>query len=84
MLNGTDMIESLNPKAQSLWIMTNQVMRIADPNPPLQVPGGLAYSDSEKAEVLSDNLESQYQPVLNTQMQMDNVERVRVVMSRLL
>ena len=29
----------------------------------MQVPGGLANSDSEKAEALADNLESQFQPV---------------------
>ena len=44
--------------------MTLGVMQILDPNLPLQVPGGLAYSDSEKAGALADNLESQFQPVL--------------------
>jgi hypothetical protein len=29
----------------------------------LQVPGGLAFSDSEKAEALADSLEAQFQPV---------------------
>jgi archaellum component FlaG (FlaF/FlaG flagellin family) len=29
----------------------------------LQVPGGLALSDSEKAEALADSLEAQFQPV---------------------
>ena len=38
--------------------MTKRVMQIRDPNPPLQVPGGSAYSDSEKAEDLAENLES--------------------------
>ena len=56
------------------------VMRIPDPNPPLQVPGGLANSDSEKAEALADNLESQFQPVPVLPMQMDHVERVREAM----
>ena len=50
------------------------------PNPPLQVPGGLANSDSEKAEALADNLESQFQPVPVPPMQMDHVERVKVAM----
>jgi hypothetical protein len=30
---------------------------------PLVTPGGIAVSDSEKAEALADNLESQFQPV---------------------
>ena len=68
-------IESLNLEDQSLWKMTKRVMRIPDPNPPLQVPGGLA--NSEKAEALADNLESQFQPVPVLPMQMDHVERVR-------
>ena len=55
-----DTIESLNREDQSLWKMTKRVMRIPDPNSPLQVPGCLAYSNSEKAEALADNLESQF------------------------
>ena len=31
--------------------------------PPLVTPGGIALSDSEKAEALADNLEAQFQPV---------------------
>ena len=72
-------IESLNPEDQSLWKI-KRVMRIPDPTPPLQVPGGLAYSDSEKAKALVDNLESQFQPVQVSPMRMDNVERVREAM----
>ena len=30
---------------------------------PLVTPGGIALSDSEKAEALADNLETQFQPV---------------------
>jgi hypothetical protein len=30
---------------------------------PMQVTGGLAFSDSEKAEALADSLEAQFQPV---------------------
>jgi len=30
---------------------------------PLVTPGGIALSDSEKAEALADNLEAQFQPV---------------------
>ena len=33
---------------------------------PLVTPGGFAPSDSEKAEALADNLETQFLPVLET------------------
>jgi hypothetical protein len=39
------------------------VMRVPTPSTPLQVPGGLALSDSEKAEALVDCLEAHFQPV---------------------
>jgi hypothetical protein len=38
-------------------------MRVPTPSPPLQEPGGLALSDSEKAKALADSLETQFQPV---------------------
>ena len=44
-------LESLNPEDQSHSIS------------PLVTPGGLALSDSEKAEALADSLEAQFQPV---------------------
>jgi hypothetical protein len=43
--------------------MTKRVMRVPTPSTPLQVPGGLALSDSEKSEALADSLEAQVQPV---------------------
>ena len=43
--------------------MTKRVMRFPTPTPPLVTPGGLALSDSEKAESLADSLEAQFQPV---------------------
>ena len=43
--------------------MTRPVMTIPTPSPPLVTPGGLALSDSAKAEALTDSLESQFQPV---------------------
>jgi hypothetical protein len=43
--------------------MTNRVMRVTTPPPPLVTPGGIAFSDSEKAEALADSLEAQFQPV---------------------
>jgi hypothetical protein len=59
----SDTLESLDSEDQSLWKMTNRVMRVPTPSPPLQVPGGLALSDSKKAEVLANSLEAQFQPV---------------------
>jgi hypothetical protein len=38
-------------------------MRITTPSPPLVTPEGLAPSDSEKAEVVADNLEAHFRPV---------------------
>jgi hypothetical protein len=55
-------LDSLDPEDQSLWKMTRRVMRIPTPSPPLFTPGGTALSDPEK-EVLTDSLESQFQPV---------------------
>jgi hypothetical protein len=43
--------------------MTNRVMRVPTPSPPLLVPGGLALTDFEKAEALADSLEARFQPV---------------------
>jgi hypothetical protein len=60
-----DTLESLDSEDQSLWKMTKSVMRIPTPSLPLQVSGGLALSDSEKAEALADSLEAQFQPVDN-------------------
>jgi hypothetical protein len=59
----TDALESLDSEDQSLWKMTKWVMRVPTLSPPLQVPGGLALSGSEKAEALADSLEAQFQPV---------------------
>ena len=38
-------------------------MRIPTPSPPLVTPEGLALSDSEKAEALTDSSEAQFQTV---------------------
>ena len=77
------MFESLNSEDQSLWKMKKRDMRIPHTNPPLQVPSGLAYLDSEKAEALADNLESQFRPVPVPLMQIYNFDRIRET-SRLL
>ena len=73
-------LESLTPEDTSLWKMTRRIMRIEDPNPPLQAPGGLANSDLEKAEALASNLESQFQPVPVPPAQAAAVETVREFM----
>jgi hypothetical protein len=54
----SDALESLDSEDQSLWKTTKRVMRVPTPSPPLQVPGGLALSDSEKTEALADSLEA--------------------------
>jgi hypothetical protein len=59
----SDALESLGSADQSLWKMTKRVMRVPTPSPPLQGPGGVALSESEKAEALADSLEAQFQPV---------------------
>jgi hypothetical protein len=41
------------------------MMRIPTPSPRLVTPGGLALSDSEKAEALAVSLESEFQPVID-------------------
>ena len=38
-------------------------MRVPTPSPLLVTPGGIALSDSEKAEAFADNLETQFQSV---------------------
>jgi hypothetical protein len=43
--------------------MAKRVMRVPTFSLPLQVPGGLALSDSEKAESLADSVEAQFQLV---------------------
>jgi hypothetical protein len=46
-----------NPWAlRKLWKMKKGAMRVSTPSPPLQVPGGLALSDSENAEARADSL----------------------------
>jgi hypothetical protein len=62
-------LESLDPEDQSLWRVTKRVMRVPIPSPPLVTPGGIALSDSEKAEALADSLETQFQPVTNPSVQ---------------
>jgi hypothetical protein len=56
----SSMLESLDPEGRLLWKMTRWVMKISTPLPPLVTPGGLALSDSEKAEALADSPEAQF------------------------
>jgi hypothetical protein len=62
----SDTLESLESEDQSLWKHDKQGDASSDSFVPLQVPGGLALSDSEKAEALADSLEVQVQPVKDT------------------
>jgi hypothetical protein len=55
-------LESLDLEDQSLWRITKWMMRVLKPSPPIPT-GGIALSDSEKAEALADSLETQLQPV---------------------
>jgi len=41
-------------------------MRIPTLSPPLVTPGGITLSDSEKAEALADNLQTQFQLVTDS------------------
>ena len=51
--------ESLDPEDQSLWMIAIRVMRVPTPSPPHPGhPGGNAVSDFEKAEALTDTLET--------------------------
>jgi hypothetical protein len=59
----SEALESLCSEDQSLWKTKNRVMRVHTSSPSLQVPGGLAISDSEKGEALAYSLEAQFQPV---------------------
>jgi endonuclease/exonuclease/phosphatase family metal-dependent hydrolase len=72
-------LESLDPKDQSLWRMTKRVKRVPTPFPPLVTPGGIALSDSEKAEALADNLETQFQPVVDPSV-LAVIEMVKVAL----
>jgi hypothetical protein len=55
-------LEYLDSEDQSLSKTTKRVMFVPTPSPPLQVPGVLALSDSEKAEALTGKIEAQFQP----------------------
>jgi hypothetical protein len=56
-------VESLNPEDPLPWRKTQRMTRVPTPPPPLVTQGGIALSESEKAEALFDSLEAQFQPV---------------------
>jgi hypothetical protein len=51
-------LESIDPEDQSLRKMTKRVMRVPTLSAPLVTQGGLALSDSEIAEALTDSIEA--------------------------
>ena len=55
-------LQSHDPEDQLPWRMAKRVLGVPTPSPP-GYAGGMALSDSEKAEALADNLETQFQPV---------------------
>jgi hypothetical protein len=55
-------LESLDPEDQSLRRMTKRTMKVPTPSPQVTL-GGIALSDSEKAESLAYNLETQFRPM---------------------
>lgn len=61
----TDTLESFDSGNQLPRKMTNKVMQVLTPKPPLQLPGGPAFSDSEKEEALADSPKSQSRPLDN-------------------
>jgi hypothetical protein len=59
----SDALESFGVEGHSLWKLTKRVMRVPTPSLPLQLPGGLALTDPERAGALADSLGAQFQPV---------------------
>ena len=55
--------EPLDPEDQSMGRVTKRVTKVPTPSLPLVTLGDIALSDSERAEALADNLETQFQPV---------------------
>ena len=58
-----DQWSALDLEDESVWRMTKRMMRIPTPSSPLVSPGGIALSDSEKAEAFADNLDAHFRPV---------------------
>ncbi|GFW34852.1 uncharacterized protein TNCV_432481 [Trichonephila clavipes] len=52
-----DFLLTLNPEDNSLYNLHRKFSKRHIPFPPLHGPGGMAYSDFEKAEVFKDTLE---------------------------
>ncbi|GFW98325.1 uncharacterized protein TNCV_1092031 [Trichonephila clavipes] len=56
-----DFLLTLNPEDNSLYNLHRKFSKRHTPFPPLHGPGGMAYSDFEKAEVFKDTLEVTFQ-----------------------
>ncbi|GFT94728.1 nucleic-acid-binding protein from transposon X-element [Trichonephila clavipes] len=56
-----DFLLTLNPEDNSLYNLHRKFSKRHIPFPPLHGPGGMAYSDFEKAEVFKDTLEVTFQ-----------------------
>ncbi|GFT89494.1 probable RNA-directed DNA polymerase from transposon X-element [Trichonephila clavipes] len=56
-----DFLLTLNPEDNSLYNLHRKFSKRHIPLPPLHGPGGMAYSDFEKAEVFKDTLEVTFQ-----------------------
>ncbi|GFT78235.1 probable RNA-directed DNA polymerase from transposon X-element [Trichonephila clavipes] len=56
-----DLLLTLNPQDNSLYNLHRKITKRATVIPPLHGPGGMAYSDFEKAEAFKDTLEVTFQ-----------------------
>ncbi|GFS91673.1 probable RNA-directed DNA polymerase from transposon X-element, partial [Trichonephila clavipes] len=56
-----DLLLTLNPQDNSLYNLHRKITKRAAVIPPLHGPGGMAYSDFEKAEAFKDTLEVTFQ-----------------------
>jgi exonuclease III len=55
-------VSQINPQDRSLWKLSGALTRKAIAIPPLTGVNGIAYTDSDKANVLADTLEQTFQP----------------------
>jgi Reverse transcriptase (RNA-dependent DNA polymerase)/Endonuclease-reverse transcriptase len=55
-------VSQINPQDRSLWRLSGALTRKAHAIPPLTGVNGIAYTDSDKANVLADTLEQTFQP----------------------
>jgi hypothetical protein len=67
----SDVLETLDREGQSLWKITEMVMRISIPSPTLQMTGELALSFSENAKAVVKSLTAQFHPTRRTRQLLD-------------